>query len=208
MSEKHFIDNANYKQTLQSLNSGTTKGNMVHYRPKSSRTCPHDTTFIYKPKEATNPTKMGLISLRPPLYILYKAWTCQKTRTYMSITSNILFRSLSVTFSPTYSFDVLVEAFVNTATLRLCWVFNLLLQLQYTSWLPAALRCCFWVVEPLIRHAASTRQWLWLWCGVGWVVLILVDSYGSPRWRKRPSLLCQSLKCLMLLELGGCLLKI
>ncbi|CAL9781951.1 unnamed protein product [Musa acuminata subsp. burmannicoides] len=73
MSEKHFIDNANYKQTLQALNSCTTKGKMVHYRPKSSRTCPHDTTFIYKPKEATNPTKMGLLSLRPPLYMLYKA---------------------------------------------------------------------------------------------------------------------------------------
>ena len=147
-------------------------------------------------------------STRPPLYILYKAWTCQKTRTYISITSNILFRSLSVTFSPTYSFDVLVEAFVNTATPRLCWVFNLLLQLQCASWLLAALRCCFWVVEPLIRHTASTHQWLWLWCGVGWVVLILVDSCGSPRWRKRLSLLRQSLKFHMLLELGGCLLEL
>ena len=159
---KHFIDKANYKQTLQALNSCTTKGKMVHYRSKISRTCLHDTTFIYKPKEATNPTKLGLLSLRSSLYMLYKAWTCQKTWTYISITSNILFRSLFVTFSPTYSFDVLVEAFVDTATPRFCWVFNLLLQLQCASWLPTALRYCFWVVEPLICHVASTRQWLWL----------------------------------------------
>ena len=96
MSEKHFIDNANYKQTLQALNSGTTKGKMVHYRPKSSRTCPHDTTFIYKPKEATNPTKVGLLSLRLSLYMLGKVWTYQKARTYISFTSNVLFRSLSM----------------------------------------------------------------------------------------------------------------
>ena len=92
---------------------------MIHYRPKISHTCPHDTTFIYKPKAATDPTKMGLSSLRPSPYMLYNAWTYQKTRTYISITSNTLFRSLSVTFSPTYSFDVLVEAFVDTATPRL-----------------------------------------------------------------------------------------
>ena len=164
---------------LQALNNGTTKDKMVYYRPKISRTCPHDTTFIYKPKEATNPTKMGLLSLRLPLYMLYKVWTCQQTRTYISITSNILFRSLSVTFSPTYSFDVLVEAFVDTATPRLCWVFNLLLQLQCASWLPAALRCCFWVVEPFDLLCCFNSP-MTLWCGVGWVVLILVDSCESP----------------------------
>ena len=48
-------------------------------------------------KRSLNPTKMKLLSFRSSLYMLWKAWTNRKTRTYISIISNILFRTLSVT---------------------------------------------------------------------------------------------------------------
>ncbi|RWV84389.1 hypothetical protein GW17_00053895 [Ensete ventricosum] len=43
-------------------------------------------------------------------------YTNRRTRTNMSISLNTLFTLLSVTFSPTYSFDVLVEATVDAAS--------------------------------------------------------------------------------------------
>ncbi|RRT32197.1 hypothetical protein B296_00040368 [Ensete ventricosum] len=46
-------------------------------------------------------------------------YTNRRTRTNMSISSNIMFILLSVTFSPTYSFNVLVEATVDVASPRI-----------------------------------------------------------------------------------------
>lgn len=47
---------------------------------------------------------MRLLSLRSSLYILYNVWSNQKTRIYISITSNILFIILSVDISsPKYT---------------------------------------------------------------------------------------------------------
>ncbi|RZS17752.1 hypothetical protein BHM03_00049939 [Ensete ventricosum] len=43
-------------------------------------------------------------------------YTNRMTRTNMSISLNTLFTLLSVTFSPTYSFDVLVEATVDATS--------------------------------------------------------------------------------------------
>ncbi|RWV90731.1 hypothetical protein GW17_00047037 [Ensete ventricosum] len=61
-------------------------------------------------------------------------YTNRRTWTNMSISSNTLFTLLSVTFSRTYSFDVLVEATVDTASPRI------LLNLQSST---LATRCPF-----------------------------------------------------------------
>ncbi|RWW07540.1 hypothetical protein GW17_00029076 [Ensete ventricosum] len=79
----------------------------------------------------------------------------RKTRTNMSITLNTLFIFLSVTFSPTYSFDVLIEA---AASPRL--LLNLQSSALATTRLlaPSCSSLLLLSSRTLIRHAASTRQ--------------------------------------------------
>ena len=107
--------------------------------------CRLHTIRTYKPKTITKANQNK--PTKPIASPCAKHKQNQKTWVYTSISSNTLFTYLFVTFFPTYSFNILVEAFADVASPYLCWIFNLLLQLQCISWLLIALCCCCWVDE-------------------------------------------------------------
>ncbi|RWV98471.1 hypothetical protein GW17_00038675 [Ensete ventricosum] len=90
---------------------------MVHYRPKSPQVFIRP-THIYKPKLTTKQTRTAKPTASP-LLAVQGMYTNRRTRTNMSISLNTLFTLLSVTFSLTYSFNVLVEATIDAASPRI-----------------------------------------------------------------------------------------
>ncbi|RWV77314.1 hypothetical protein GW17_00061875 [Ensete ventricosum] len=89
---------------------------MVHYRPKSLTSA----YKIYLYLQATIGHKTNQTwAAKPtvsPLLVVQGMYTNRRIRTNMSISSNTLFTLLSVTFSSTYSFKVLVKATVDAAS--------------------------------------------------------------------------------------------
>ncbi|CAL9106895.1 unnamed protein product, partial [Musa textilis] len=70
---------------------------------------------MYMPTMAYKLAQMGHFAFGKPFTSFTSDNQPKGTRTCISITPNKPFIILSVTFSPTYSFDVLIEAFADAA---------------------------------------------------------------------------------------------
>ncbi|RRT55252.1 hypothetical protein B296_00027469 [Ensete ventricosum] len=91
---------------------------MVYYRPKSPQVLTRYSYLQAKIGHQANQTTAAKPTASP-LLAVQGMYTNRRTQTNMCISSNTLFTLLSVTFSPTYSFDVLVEAAVDAASPRI-----------------------------------------------------------------------------------------
>ncbi|RWW79027.1 hypothetical protein BHE74_00012714 [Ensete ventricosum] len=117
-----FFSHREEKTRLPAWGEGTrrryTQRIMVHYRPKSPQLLTRHSYLQAKIGHKANQTRAVKLTTSP-LLAVQGMYTNRRTQTNMSISSNTLFTFLSVTFSPTYSFDVLVKATVDAASSRI-----------------------------------------------------------------------------------------